>query len=126
MSEATGIEKMVCDDIASRQAVGIKKYGTTLEGNPAGRLERLQHAYEEALDLAGYLRWEIERAKSEEIMGADYDGWTHHSPGAAQPVPDNIRVRILTFDKYEGDGRAKYFDWGIENGQSNIIAYQIP
>jgi len=63
--KATGIEALVCEDIARRQGVGIKKYGTTLADNPAGRLERLQHAYEEALDLAAYLKWEIERTRSE-------------------------------------------------------------
>jgi hypothetical protein len=60
---ATGIEAMVCEDIARRQGLGIEKYGTTLADNPAGRIERLQHAYEEALDLACYLKWEIERTK---------------------------------------------------------------
>ena len=60
---ATGIEALVCEDVVRRQGLGIEKYGTTLADNPAGRLERLQHAYEEALDLANYLKWEIERTK---------------------------------------------------------------
>lgn len=64
MTPATGIESRVCADIAARQAVGIRKYGMTLEGNPAGRVERLRHAYEEALDLAVYLRWELEKAEA--------------------------------------------------------------
>ena len=63
---ATGIEARVCADIAARQAVGVKKYGTTLAENPAGRSERIRHAYEEALDLAVYLRWELERAEAEQ------------------------------------------------------------
>ena len=58
---ATGIEALVCADIAQRQALGIKKYGHQLADNPAPQRARLQHAYEEALDLANYLRWEIER-----------------------------------------------------------------
>jgi len=62
---ATGIEALVCEDVVRRQGLGIEKYGTTLADNPAGRLERLTHAYEEALDLACYLRWEIERTKRE-------------------------------------------------------------
>ena len=61
--KATGIEALVCEDVTRRQGLGIAKYGTTLADNPAGRLERLTHAYEEALDLACYLRWEIERTK---------------------------------------------------------------
>lgn len=59
----TGIEAMVCEDIAARQQMGIKKYGTTLADNPAAHVERLQHAYEEALDLANYLKWAIEQIK---------------------------------------------------------------
>ena len=60
---ATGIEALVCEDVTRRQSMGIAKYGTTLADNPAGRLERLTHAYEEAPDLACYLKWEIERTK---------------------------------------------------------------
>lgn len=61
---ATGIEALVCADIAARQAVGVRKYGGTLADNPAGRAERIRHAYEEALDLAVYLRWELDRAEA--------------------------------------------------------------
>lgn len=61
----TGIESRVCLDIAARQAVGLRKYGMTLEGNPAGRVERIRHAYEESLDQSVYLRWELEKAEEE-------------------------------------------------------------
>ena len=61
---ATGVEARVCADIAARQAVGVRKYGVTLADNPAGRAERIRHAYEEALDLAAYLRWELDRAEA--------------------------------------------------------------
>jgi len=55
---ATGIEARVCQDIASRQQVGLAKYGVSVEKSPD---DMLRHAYEEALDLAVYLRAEIER-----------------------------------------------------------------
>lgn len=55
---ATGVEARVCQDIASRQQVGLAKYGCTLEESPD---DTLRHAYHEALDLAVYLRAEIER-----------------------------------------------------------------
>lgn len=55
-----GIESIVCDDIAARQAVGIKKYGTTVADNPLSLQQWLQHAYEECLDQAIYLRRAIE------------------------------------------------------------------
>lgn len=52
----SGIEAMVCDDIANRQALGIQKYGTTVAENQLTLREWLQHAYEEALDQAIYLK----------------------------------------------------------------------
>ena len=52
----TGIERLVCEDIARRQQLGIKKYGTTVEANPLVLSEWIQHAFEETLDLAVYLK----------------------------------------------------------------------
>ena len=47
---------MVCEEIARRQQMGIAKYGTTVADNPLPLREWLQHAYEETLDKAVYLR----------------------------------------------------------------------
>lgn len=52
----TGIEAQVCADIAARQQRGIAKYGVTVEANPLPLKEWLQHAYEETLDKAIYLK----------------------------------------------------------------------
>ncbi len=53
------VHDLVAADIAGRKALGISKYGVALQaGN--GR-DHLRDAYEEALDLACYLRAEIER-----------------------------------------------------------------
>ena len=52
----TGTEAKVCEDIAQRQALGIQKYGVTVEENQLSLLEWLQHAYEECLDMAVYLK----------------------------------------------------------------------
>jgi hypothetical protein len=57
---ATGTEKRVCDDIASRQEIGIRKYKTTVEQNPLSLRQWLQHAYEETLDQAIYLKRAIQ------------------------------------------------------------------
>jgi len=54
--ELSGTEKAVCNDIAERQQLGVKKYGTTVEDNPLELREWLQHAYEETLDKAIYLK----------------------------------------------------------------------
>lgn len=62
------IEQNVCADIQRRQAMGIAKYGTTVAANPLPLRGWLQHAYEECLDQAVYLR----RAIAEiDAMGDD-------------------------------------------------------
>jgi hypothetical protein len=50
------IEAQVCQDILSRQQMGIKKYGITVAENPLSRKQWAQHAYEECLDQAIYLK----------------------------------------------------------------------
>ena len=81
---ATGVEAMVCAtirkavhpdmaerlcaEIASRQRLGVKKYGTTLEDNHASLRVRLRHALEEALDLAVYARWAMDSDESLELL----------------------------------------------------------
>lgn len=57
----SGVELAVCEDIARRQQVGVRKYGMTVAANPLSLREWLQHAYEECLDQAVYLK----RAMSE-------------------------------------------------------------
>lgn len=52
----TGVELAVCQDIARRQQLGIKKYGMQLADNPLNHRELLVHAYEETLDRAMYLK----------------------------------------------------------------------
>lgn len=60
MNYPSGIELLVCKDIADRQRTGIAKYGVTLSDNPLSLRQWLQHAYEEHLDAACYLRRAIE------------------------------------------------------------------
>lgn len=65
----TGTELSVCADIARRQRIGIAKYGMTVAENPLTETEWLQHAYEEALDLAVYLKRLIDLKKGNETNG---------------------------------------------------------
>jgi len=51
------VTKEVMLDMAERSRKGYKKYGTTLHEN--NHQNMLQHAYEEALDMAQYLKKEI-------------------------------------------------------------------
>ena len=83
MTTATGTEARVCALIAQRQQLGIAKYGATVEGNPLHLRQWLQHALEEALDLAVYLQRSIE--------GMDAGA----APVAAAPVPHPAERRVL-------------------------------
>ena len=51
------ITTLVMEDLKARADKGFKKYNTTLQDN--NHQNMLQHAYEEALDLAQYLKKEI-------------------------------------------------------------------
>lgn len=61
----SGIEKLVCEDIEKRQALGIQKYGTTVADNKLSLRDWLQHQYEELLDAAVYCRRAIEELDNE-------------------------------------------------------------
>jgi len=74
-----GTESDVCADIARRQQFGIKKYGTTVRDNDLSLQQWLQHAYEETLDKAVYLKRAIEQIAKEKQNGLEY----------TQPTTDN-------------------------------------
>lgn len=67
--KATGTEAKVCDLIALRQQIGIKKYGTTVAANPLNLRQWLVHALEESLDLSIYLCRAIEQIDKTEDDG---------------------------------------------------------
>ena len=58
--QVSGVESLVCTDIAKRQQLGISKYGTTVSENPLSHRAWLEHAYQECLDMAIYLRRAME------------------------------------------------------------------
>ena len=61
------IEDSVCADIQTRADFGAKKYGVTMERTDLSETQVLQHAYEEALDLAVYLK-KIMREKEKTLL----------------------------------------------------------
>lgn len=63
---ATGIELAVCHDIEQRQQRGISKYGMTVSDNPLDLKQWLQHAYEECLDQAVYLKRAIKELEKQQ------------------------------------------------------------
>ena len=54
--KSTDIELEVATDILERQKKGVAKYGCTVADNPLDLRQWMQHAYEEALDMAVYLK----------------------------------------------------------------------
>ena len=59
-ARVTGTEARVCEMIASRQRLGVAKYGMTVAGNPLDLRTWLQHQLEELLDAAVYCKRAIE------------------------------------------------------------------
>lgn len=60
------IEAKVCEDILTRQKVGIKKYGMTVAENKLTLLEWHRHQYEEMLDACVYQRKIIDILESQQ------------------------------------------------------------
>lgn len=74
-----------CIDLIEREQVGIKKYGVTLTEARLPRNVLLQHAREEALDLANYLMAEQQRAPS------------------AVPLEDHIFALLRAYERMSED-----------------------
>jgi len=54
------IPDRLCEEIKQRRTMGLKKYGVLLKDSLLSRKQCLQHAKEEALDLAEYLQFLID------------------------------------------------------------------
>jgi hypothetical protein len=73
------VVEAVRQDLLKRSEKGISKYGITLDRNDLSLKEWLQHAYEECLDQANYLKraiLELERQefiKEQESSDAEYN-----------------------------------------------------
>jgi hypothetical protein len=76
-NDAPDVQSMVIADIRRRREVGIERYGTALQ--PHNGRDALRDAYEEALDLACYLRQAM----------AERDG---------EPRPEHVRYWVLAAD----------------------------
>jgi hypothetical protein len=50
------IPDRLIDELKERREMGLKKYGVLLKDAPLTRKQLLQHAKEEALDMAEYLQ----------------------------------------------------------------------
>jgi hypothetical protein len=56
MKTPSTILQIVIAELKVREERGLNKYGTTMDRLDLSQKEWLQHAYEEALDLAVYLK----------------------------------------------------------------------
>jgi len=63
------VVESVRSDLLKRSELGIKKYGFTLDQNPLALRDWLQHAYEECLDQANYLKCAILKLDNEQQKG---------------------------------------------------------
>ena len=52
----TKVREAIEQDLRQREALGLRKYGVTLDRQDLTEAQWLQHAYEEALDMACYLK----------------------------------------------------------------------
>lgn len=141
-----GIEAMVCTEIAARQARGMAKYGTSVADNPLTLRQWLQHALEECLDQAVYLRRAIaeldaqavpyigpDRRKAAEpaatvndpLTVADAGGWIKWD-GVACPVAPEALVDARFDDGEELEAvPACSIIWQRCGEPCDIIAYRL-
>lgn len=61
------IEASVINKLITRSVDGARKYGTTMERADLHRIDWLNHAQQEALDLAVYLEKLIQLEKAREV-----------------------------------------------------------
>lgn len=73
-NDAPSVQGMVIDDLRTRLAVGIERYGTPLQ--PHNGRDALRDAYEEALDLACYLRQAIAERATVATLPETIEPWT--------------------------------------------------
>ena len=62
---ALTIYQQIIADMEEREAMGVRKYGTSVDDAMLTQQQWMQHAYEEALDFAVYLK---------KMMSNDRDG----------------------------------------------------
>ena len=91
----SGTELRVCQLIAERQMMGISKYGTTVSDNPLPLREWLQHALEETLDQAIYLKRaieELDNAESQQVRETAIERLSKSGPVDFKPT--NYQVEL--------------------------------
>ena len=97
LKDYSNVTQRLIDELQARDRKGFAKYGTTLDRTDLTRLEWLQHAKEEALDLACYL---------EKLIVLEQSGENTQTPlSTKSPQPPFSNAKELT-DK--GSGQQAY------------------
>lgn len=85
------VQDLVLIDLEARKAVGIERYGTVLQ--PHNGRDTLRDAYEEALDLACYLRQAIyERDHPQQAPRFLLSGYDCGHPACSKSHPSKHEV----------------------------------
>lgn len=85
-NDSDAILDLVIADIQARDKVGVQRYGTRLQANN-GR-DSLRDAYEEALDLAFYLKQAIVERDTRAVERSVCTGHLAHDEYTSCPVHD--------------------------------------
>lgn len=106
------IQSLVRADLEAREQVGIQRYGTALQ--PHNGRDALRDAYEEALDLACYLRQAMAERDMPRML----------SPVEIEPTPQvGQRVRGTDLDGVVRVGKLDSFFCWDDTAQKNVRAY---
>ena len=98
--------QLVISDLEFREEIGRSKYGTTVDRTDLGHKAWLQHAYEEALDLAMYLRrmlMDIEDSEPRDPRFARIAGEVAARMGAPRETIIGINEDVMNALKKEYD-----------------------
>lgn len=91
------ITQSVCAKFEHRAAVGLKKYGVTMDRDDLTELQWLTHAQEEAMDLVVYLEKLIKRKETarlkRQLAGGNAAAITHRLPLAWKKAKASLRTR---------------------------------
>lgn len=103
------IEESVIEDIRSRREMGRKQYGCTMERTDIDILGWAQHAYEEAMDTAIYLK-RLMRDLSNAPERLDWVSWLKTHP-EYNVVPQGSGYAVVhTTGEHGGLGAVRFAD----------------
>jgi hypothetical protein len=77
----------VIQDLQKRHTLGLQKYGTTIDGAKLNQRQLLQHAYEEALDFAVYIKRLLHDMDNYHAEQSEYEKQTAEDRWAGKGLP---------------------------------------